>query len=128
MTPLSSEDFVNLLKNTGYVVYDYNIADQYVRGAGAFEELLGFTEQEFMASNVHWWTDHIHPDDRAVADAAHIKILSEGGPYHGRYRFKIKSGEYILLRDDGYAFAKDKETGLSTRMSGILSRIEQNTP
>lgn len=126
MTPISRDELVDLLKNAGYIAYDYNIADQIVRAEGAIEEVCGYTYEEFNSSNVHWWVDQMHPDDRAIANEHHIEMLSQGGPYRGRYRVRRKTGEYVLVRDDGYAFAKDKTTGLSTRMSGLISIVEPN--
>jgi hypothetical protein len=66
----------------------------------------------------------MHPDDRAFARSEHIKMLTDGGPYRGRYRIKTKQGDYVLVRDDGYAYDKDGTTNLFTKMSGIISRVD----
>lgn len=126
MAPLSQEDLVKLLQNAGYIAYEYNISDMYVRTEGAFEEVCGWSEKDFRESDIHWWSNLMHPEDLAYTRAVQIKILAKGGAYHGQYRIRTKTGEYVLVRDDGYAFAKDEKTKLSTKMSGLISRVNPN--
>jgi two-component system cell cycle sensor histidine kinase/response regulator CckA len=61
------------------------------------ERVLGYAVDEALSPG--WWTDHLHPDERArvVADLA-------GGMVHGRliqeYRFRHRNGTHLWLRDE----------------------------
>ncbi len=126
MSPFSKDELVTLLTNAGFIAYEYNISDKVVRGVGAFEKVCGYNEAEFNNSDIHWWTDHMHPEELAANQAVQIKILAKGGFYRGEYRIRSKSGEYVLIRDEGFASGKDENSKLSARMAGLISRVHPN--
>lgn len=123
MNSFSKDELVTLLTNAGFIAYEYNISDKVVRGVGAFEKVCGYSAEEFNNSDIHWWTNHMHPEELALNHAVQIKILAQGGVYRGEYRIRTKSGEYVLVRDEGFASGKDENTKLSTRMAGLISRV-----
>lgn len=123
MNELTRDELVSIITDAGFIAFEYNISDRTVRAVGAFEEVCGYSEKEFYESNVHWWTDQMHPDDRAVIQAGQLKILSKGGAYHGDYRFKTKKGKYVMLRESGFASGKTKTNKLSTKMAALICRL-----
>lgn len=124
MSSLTKKELVDIITKAGFLAYEYNIADRVIRGEGAIEAVTSYTPEEFNNSDIHWWTNLMHPDEVAGNREVQIRILAKGGEYHGNYRIKTKSGEYIWLRDDGFAYAKDPATNLSTKMCGLISRTE----
>jgi diguanylate cyclase (GGDEF)-like protein/PAS domain S-box-containing protein len=61
------------------------------------QDMLGYPVEE--ALEPHWWSNHIHPDDRALASTNLGQLFSEGGLRH-EYRLRHKSGRYVWLRDE----------------------------
>jgi PAS domain S-box-containing protein len=61
------------------------------------KSLLGYEVDECQA--LDWWTDRLHPDDRA-AILASLPTLWSDGRHACEYRFRAQSGGYRWLRDE----------------------------
>jgi PAS domain S-box-containing protein len=59
-------------------------------------QLLGYDASDFRGS---FWSEHIHPEDRALV-AAGIKTLLAEGRHVMMYRFQRADGRYRLMKDD----------------------------
>jgi PAS domain S-box-containing protein len=84
--------------------------------------LFGFpytTTQE-----LNWWTDGIHPDDRAaVLESGYMAIEGNMRIWEREYRFKNYEGKYINILDKRY-YVRDSE-GKALRIIGAISDITQ---
>ena len=58
--------------------------------------LVGFSLEEVSASE--WWSDHLHPEDKARALAAIPETL-ERGSFSCEYRIRHKAGPYVWVED-----------------------------
>ncbi len=61
------------------------------------DEILGFPPDYFLGDSSAW-SDRIHPDDRKEVLASFSKIVKTGSEVN-EYRFQLKNGKYIWLRD-----------------------------
>jgi diguanylate cyclase (GGDEF)-like protein/PAS domain S-box-containing protein len=59
--------------------------------------LLGYSVEEALAPG--WWSQHVHPDDRARVSANLFLLFSEGHLTH-EYRFEHRLGHHVWLRED----------------------------
>jgi PAS domain S-box-containing protein len=58
--------------------------------------LLGYEKEETLS--LEWWTEQIHPDDRARAEAGMSEALSRGTS-RTEYRLRHKAGSYSWVED-----------------------------
>jgi diguanylate cyclase (GGDEF)-like protein/PAS domain S-box-containing protein len=61
------------------------------------EQLLGYTPSQ--ARQLHWWTDHLHPEDAAQAVAT-IRGLHLSGHVRHQFRFALADGTYRWFHND----------------------------
>lgn len=110
-------------KATGKVVYDYDIASGRIEWAGAIEDIIGFTTEEFRHIDIAGWEAMIHPDDRDMAVQLLQTAMERASPYHVEYRFRHKLGHYLHVDDYG-TFLTD-ESGQPVTMLGSMSDITE---
>ncbi|GAB2635485.1 PAS domain-containing protein [Belliella aquatica] len=83
------------------------------------EEILGYSPEEWLSED-QFWINHIHPDDRSQAYTYCKDMVDLGENHIFEYRFKKKSGEYILVQD---RVAVQKKFGKPDKLKGILVDI-----
>ena len=121
---VSEERFRIAAEKTGQLVYDYDIASEQIKWAGAIEDISGYTHEEIHRLTTRkLWKEHIHPEDYEKAVTYFRNVFETGGGYSHEYRFKRKSGDYIHVEDCG-TYLKDKE-GKVYRMIGVIKDITE---
>ncbi|MBU0460980.1 MAG: PAS domain S-box protein, partial [Nanoarchaeota archaeon] len=117
----SEERYANIIRQTGSLIYDYDVISGDIFWGGTIEQLSGFPPKEFASVNIKKWAQMIHPDDRKEA----IRLLDEARkkkkPYVAEYRFRKKDGSYFYARDRG-SYLYDKK-GKPYRMLGLVMDI-----
>jgi PAS domain S-box-containing protein len=63
------------------------------------EELLGFSQQEWLSNPVLWYTQ-LHPDDRTRWHNEFARTCAEGEPFRSVYRFISRDGRVVWVRGD----------------------------
>ena len=71
------------------------------------KKILGYRPEECMADSMFWW-EHLHPDDRGVAEAE--DAWQDGVAFQFEYRMIHRDGRYVWIRDEGTIF-RSAETG-----------------
>ncbi len=112
-----------VVKETGQIVYDYDLATGVIQWQGAVEEVVGYTWEQMQQIHVQGWAEHVHPDDRPQALSLLDKAIHFGHRYHVEYRFRRKDGAYIFVEEHG-SFLLDGE-GKPARMLGTMSNITE---
>ena len=116
----SGEKLALVARETGQLIYDYDVASGRIVWDGAIEEVTGFAPAEF-PSGIGDWEDMVHAEDRdrvvQLLDAAR----KHGTRFQAEYRLRRKDGGYRRVRDVG-VFVKGK-SGKSTRMLGTLTDV-----
>ncbi|PWH14779.1 MAG: hypothetical protein DDG60_07295, partial [Anaerolineae bacterium] len=64
-----------------------------------FEAITGYSLQEGVGSEVDFWLERIHPEDRLSAQAAYQRCFYQGEPLNREYRFRTRDGHYIWVQD-----------------------------
>jgi PAS domain S-box-containing protein len=105
-------------RETGQLIYDYDVKTGIIRWSGAIEELMGLSQDEAANIDIERWAGLIHPDDRDKAVRQMNECRDKGTRYDFTYRFMQKSGRYIRMEDRG-VFLRDK-SGVSIRMLGVM--------
>ena len=80
-------------------------ADPDAEGAGKVtyvspnvEEILGFTQEEYLADPAGWVT-RLHPDDLPHMRRAYQDVVPTGAPYSAEYRMFTKDGRIVWIHD-----------------------------
>lgn len=80
---------------------------------------LGYSPTQF-TSDANFWMDHIHPADQEKVRSG-LESLWMTGSHQHEYRFKIKDGSYILVRDE-FSLVDD-EAGAAKEIAGFWTEI-----
>jgi PAS domain S-box-containing protein len=109
-----------IVKSSGQMIYDYDVASDEILWSGSTQEILGYTNEEM--GNLGQWSSLIHPDDRDRI----ISLLTEARQhlekFNVEYRFLDRWGNYKVLHDRGFFF-RDKNHNNLIRMLGIMEDI-----
>jgi PAS domain S-box-containing protein len=102
---------------TSQVIYDWDIEKQHLQWNDAIHLLLENGVGEPINS-IEWWTDRLHPDDRAQVLDSITSALQEGGQWTFEYRFRRADGTYAYVLDR--AFIVRTREGKPVRMVGAM--------
>ncbi|HEY1146139.1 MAG TPA: ATP-binding protein [Allosphingosinicella sp.] len=85
------------------VVWDWNIVTDKVRWDGAAFALLGSNDGEPLTTQIGWWENRIHDDDRDRVVASLRRSLENGAGYWAEeYRLLAADGDYVIVYDRGF--------------------------
>jgi PAS domain S-box-containing protein len=115
------ENYQHIARETGQILYDYDLQTGQITWAGAIERLTGFSPAEYVTVDITAWTNNIHEDDRAKADRQLQDAMKTAGHYNMVYRYKKKDGSYFLAEDNG-SFILDIN-GKPANMLGTITDI-----
>jgi len=120
---ISEERYRVVARQTGQIVYDYDIESGRISWVGAIEEVLGYTQEEFAGVNIEKKKKMVHPDDVKAAVDNLQKAIDEKSTYDMEYRLQHKDGSYVDIEEHGL-FIPDRR-GERYRMLGSLADITQ---
>lgn len=108
---------------TNDAIWDYNIVTKVCYTNRTLQEAFGYTSDE-LQDNYHWWTNNLHPADKArVLDAIDAKLDTGGTVWQDEYRFRCKNGEYKTIFDRGFIL-RDK-AGKPYRLIGAMQDVTE---
>jgi PAS domain S-box-containing protein len=84
------------------------------------EELLGFSQQQWLSNPVLWYTQ-LHPDDRTRWHAEFARTCAEGKPFRSVYRFLSRDGRVVWVH--GEAEVVRDEDGRPLFLQGVAFDI-----
>lgn len=103
-------------------IWDWNIKQGRIFYNPEWANMLGYSLEE-IGSNLAFWEEVLHPDDRDRAKAAieaHLKGQSE--MYSEEYRIQTRASGFIWIQDTGKVMERDS-SGTPVRMAGIHQDI-----
>ena len=112
-----------VLRATGQIVYDYNLATGAMTWNGAIDEVLGDPWEEMQRVTMSNWKERIHPDDRERVEAVLAKAIKRQDRYLLEYRVKRKDGTFVFVEERGTFFTAGD--GQSHRVLATISNITE---
>jgi two-component system, chemotaxis family, CheB/CheR fusion protein len=114
----SEERFDLVVRATNDIVYDWNVSSGDVWWNEGLTRHFGYEENQ-ITSDIWWWLDRIHPDDRArVERSIDEAIEKRQQQWVEEYRFRMASGHYAYILDNGYLLVDPN--GAPLRMIGVM--------
>jgi len=119
----SEAKFRHLVSSSPAIIYTSEVSDNY--GATFISEnlkiLTGYNPEEF-TSDIKFWLNHIHPDDKERIKTGLAELFEKNYHYH-EYRFKFKDGTYHWMRDEVNLI--EDENGVPIETIGYWSDITE---
>lgn len=118
----SEERYRVVAKQTGQIIYDYNILSGKINWAGAIEEVTGYSPGEFSNVDISVWETLVHPDDFGKITKLLANAIEFSGSFDAEYRLRKKDETYINIEEHGVCIKS--ETG-TLRMLGSMADITE---
>ncbi len=94
----SEQKYKNLAESTNAVFWEYDILqDRWTYVAPQITKIMGWSPKDF--TNLQFWTDHIHPNDREWARDYCADFTKLGENHEFEYRFTKPDGSYLWVRE-----------------------------
>lgn len=118
----SNERFYHISKVSTDAIWDMDFSTSQIYRSGAFRRLSGYTTEQ-IESNLAWWLNKVHPEDREMVkkkldDQLHKKLER----WDDEYRFECADGSYKILHDSGVILYK---AGKPMRMLGAIRDLTE---
>jgi PAS domain S-box-containing protein len=89
------------------VLFEWDLKTGAVVWNEAVQALFGYQSVE-VGSDIAWWDERIHPDDRVRVTAGIQRALTQGAPtWSDEYRFLRRDGLYAFVVDRGHIVYED---------------------
>ncbi|MBW4631373.1 MAG: PAS domain-containing protein [Iphinoe sp. HA4291-MV1] len=119
----SEERFQILARATNDAVWDWDLLIDQVWWNDNMQTLFGYSTEE-VKSEVNWWHEHIHSEDRGrIVSDIHAVIDSNQQFWSNEYRFRRTDGSYAYIFERGYVVHDN--TGKPVRMIGAMMDISE---
>ncbi|MBN8225935.1 PAS domain S-box protein [Corallococcus macrosporus] len=105
-------------------VWDLDIRTQQLSWSEGIHTLFGYGP-DAVRPGLDWWTDAVHPEDRAqAAESLHAIAEAPGGSdWRAEYRFRRADGTYAQVEDRGWV-VRDA-AGRAIRMVGAMQDVTE---
>lgn len=114
----SEERFQIASRATNDAIWDWDLATNQVWWSDSARTLFKLPAEE-VGSDLAWWSERIHPEDKARFMSSVNAVIHSGWQFwSGEYRFRRGDGTYFPILDRGYV-VQDRE-GTPIRMIGAM--------
>jgi PAS domain S-box-containing protein len=120
---VNEERYRLVVETSGSMIYDYDLRTGEVYRSAALRTVLRWEESEPVES---WWTDRVHPDDRARLAAIVDPVLrARTGPHEwsAEYRWRRGDGVYVQVQERG-TVQRDAD-GTPVRCIGTVNDVSE---
>ncbi len=105
------------------MLWNWDLVNGTVERSIGFEKVFGYQKSE-ITSDIDWWIDRLHPDDKDRVMSAYKNTVEAGGANVSyNYRFRCKDGFYADICDHAYIVC-NKE-GKAVRALGAMTDITE---
>ncbi len=112
-----------LLAHSPAIVYSYDAASFRPTFIGPnIRELFGYAPEDYLR-NADFWTDRVHPDDRARVERE-LNAVWKSGQGRLEYRFRHADGRWLWVADDLHIVGADRP-GAAGEVVGSWSDITE---
>lgn len=119
----SQKKYRIVTKQTGHVVYDYDIKWKRTEWSGAIREVTGYSKGTFGEFYNKHFDQFIHPDDIERVRDDIDNVLKTTGKYRFQYRIKHKKGKFRHILDEGTVTSD--QSGRPLHMIGTMKDITE---
>ena len=120
---VSEERYRLVMRATNDVIWDWDLATDELRWNEGLEVTFGYRLDE-VPPVIHFWHEHVHPDDRERVVRGIRAVIDGGGDrWADEYRFLRADGGEAVVLDRGLV-ARDGD-GRATRMIGSMQDITE---
>ncbi len=99
---LAEERTELILKATTDAVYEWDLLSGHLSWNEGFLSLIGY-DRESIEPTIHFWSAHLHPQERERVQASLQAIFQQGGKHWvEEYRLRRKDGSYGYVLERGY--------------------------
>ncbi|NMC54027.1 MAG: PAS domain S-box protein [Chloroflexi bacterium] len=117
----SEQKYRALAESTSAVLWEYDPRlDQWVYIAPQVVDLTGWQPEEW--TNLKFWTDRIHPEDRDEIMRSYATCLQEAQESYFEYRFMQSDGGYLWIQD---VISVELKDGDPFRLRGFMLDISE---
>ena len=118
----SNERFYHVSKVTTDAIWDVDLTTKQIYRSGAFRRLSGYTPEQ-IESNLNWWFEKVHPDDKErVKNKLNLHVDKGMERWDDEYRFECADGNYKFLYDSGVILYKG---GKAVRILGAIRDLTE---
>jgi PAS domain S-box-containing protein len=115
--------FQYVARATNDAVWDWDLASNTLWWNEGVQSIFGYRAEE-IASDLSWWSDRLHPDDRDRTIASiQSTIDNRKENWSEEYRFRRADEAYAYVYDRGYLIRD--ESGKPIRMIGAMMDISE---
>jgi PAS domain S-box-containing protein len=117
------ERFSYVVNATSEAIWDFDLKTNEIYRNDAFYTISGYSKKE-LASNLDWWFDKVHPEDKErVKKNFEQELMSGKKTWEDEYRFQYADGTYRNILDKGFAiFENNKPVRLIGAIQDITAR------
>lgn len=87
-------------------LWDWNLDTNAVVYSPRWKQMLGYADDE-IEPHVSAWERLVHPDDRARADEANVKVGHGQPTYEAEFRLRHKDGHYVHVLSRGFPVRRE---------------------
>ncbi len=118
----SNERFYHVSKITSDAIWDIDLTSNKIYRSGAFRRLSGYTAEQ-IDSNLNWWFDKVHADDRERVKNKVDEHIQKGlERWDDEYRFECADGNYKFFQDSGVILYRG---GKAIRILGAIRDLTE---
>jgi PAS domain S-box-containing protein len=119
----AEESYALVGRATNDVLWDWDMVRNTVEWNDGITGVLGHPADE-VGSDVQWWLDHLHPEDRArVKRSIFDMIDSRAGTWSEQYRWQRGDGTVATILDRGIVVRNGE--GVAVRMVGSMVDVTE---
>ena len=119
----AEEGYALVAQATNDVLWDWDITRDVVEWNEALARVFHHHAIE-VSPSVTWWSDHVHPEDRARVKSSIMDVINNGGrSWSDQYRWLCGDGSYATVIDRGTIVRNEK--GVAVRMVGSMLDITE---
>ncbi len=119
---LTNERFYYVTKVTSDAIWDFDMEANTIYRSETFNSLSGYSQDE-VDSDLDWWFNHVHPEDRdRVREKVNQHISERKEKWEDEYRFICADGSAKYLQDSGMILYKN---GKPSRILGAIRDLTE---
>jgi PAS domain S-box-containing protein len=117
----SKARYQQLAESAEAILWEYDVeADRWTYVAPQVTRILGCPPEAW--TDLQFWVDHLHPEDRDWALPYCLECANQGEPHTFEYRFLKKDGGVVWIRD---VVSVEMEDGQPVKLRGFMMDITE---